>query len=260
MRHKKVHLTDIMTYIYFILLAIAACWLVKRIIDNKQRLNAEQEYRDREYADAVSAINNGDWELALSHLCLSIGRCPSFDAYNALGVVWERLERYDLAAEAFRHARNLAGYGPGSPYACSKDRIPNPEEVCQFFQQESLAHARDSNWKFAYLRSREALYLIREGQLPRYIEYGDCESWIRLIHMLAAVQFLEGAEGIYSAEEDANWILANSRVSGYEKLARIVIEGLIDLSKLRLRLLEEWREYDKTIGRKSPIISEPIRE
>lgn len=247
-----------MRYVFLILVAIAGCWVAKEIIGRKQRTKADQEYRKKEYVDAVSAIRSGDWEVALSHLCLSIGRRPSSEAYNALGTVWGCLERWDLAADAFRRARYLAGYGPGSPYPPSRDRIPHPDEVCEFFQRESHAHARDSNWEFAYIRSREALYLIREGRLPRYIEYGDCESWIRLVHMLAAVQFLEGSEAISSAGEDANWILANSRVSGYERLARIVIDGLNDLSKLRPHLFQEWRELDDSFRRKGTIISEPI--
>ena len=175
------------------------------------------------------------------------------------GIVWGSLERWNLAAEAFRQARNLAGYGPASPYPLS-DRIPNPDEVCEFFHRESHAHARDSNWEFAYIRSREALYLIREGRLPGYIEYGVCESWIRLVHMVAAIEFVEGSELISTAQEDANWIVANSRVAEYEMLARIVINGLNDLAKLRPHLFQAWRKYDDSILREYPIIVESIAE
>ena len=54
-------------------------------LGRKQRTKTDQEDRNGQYVAAVSAIRSGDWEVALSHLCLSIGRSPSFTAYNAPG-------------------------------------------------------------------------------------------------------------------------------------------------------------------------------
>ena len=191
--------------------------LVAEILGRKQRTKTDQEYRNGQYVAAVSAIKSGDWEVALSHLCLSIGRSPSFTAYNAPGHCLGIFRTVESRSRGFSKSHFSAGDGPASPYPLS-DRIPNPDEVCEFFHRESHGHARDSNWEFAYILSREALYLIREGRLPGYIEYGDCESWIRLVHMVAAIEFVEGSELISTAQEDANWIVANSRVAEYEML------------------------------------------
>lgn len=104
-----------MTCIY-ILASIAAGWFGQKIIAGKQRAKADQEHSDSAYISAVSAIRVADWELALSHLGLSIGKCPSLTAYHALGTVWGLLNRWDLAAEAFYRGRRLAGGGPGRRY------------------------------------------------------------------------------------------------------------------------------------------------
>ena len=248
-----------MTYIYLALAAFSVGWFANRMIGDKQRSQEAREYRDRGYSDAISSIRSSDWNKALFHLSLSIGRAPSFEAYDALGTVWGRLKRWDLAAEAYRRARNLAGYGPGSPYDKSRECIPNSEEVCRLFEQESLAHARDFNWEFAYLRSREALHLIREGRIPTYLSHGDGESWIRMIHMVATIQFLEREEAISVAKEDAYWILENSGVPGYKELAHIVVEKPSDFQQLRALLLQYWSTYDGAIRQEGPIISEPSK-
>jgi hypothetical protein len=242
-----------MTYVYLILVGIAAGWLGQKIIAGKQRTKADQKYSDREYDNAISAVRDADWELALSHLGLSIGRCPSLTAYRTLGIVWGALKRWDLAADSFYRGICLArgpnfSHYPGYP----------EERVCEFYARESLSHARSSNWEFAYLRSREALDLIREGLLPRDVESGDCESWLRLIRMVAAVQFLEENEALSSAQEDAKWILANSRVSGYDRLANIVLCNLADFSTLRSLLLQEWQDHDESIRDRVPIIFDPL--
>lgn len=234
-----------MYYILVFLFGLLGGYLGNKI----KRIKTDKEYQKNEYAIGITAIKEGNWYLALWHLFLSIGRLPSFEAYNSLGIVWSRLKRWDCAAEAFRCARHLAGYG--------LDKIPYPEEVCELFNKEAEAHARGSQWEFAYIRSREALYLIREGQLPRYVEYGDCESWLRLVRMVAAVKYLKMEEAVTSAQEDANWILAKSRVSGYKKLANIVLINLNDFSTMQQLLIHEWKDYDKSIRSRPPIVIDP---
>ena len=192
----------------------------------------------------------GSWPFHI--LACPLEGVPSLTAYHTLGIVWGSLERWDLAADSFYRGVCLARgsnfyHYPGHP----------EESVCEFYARESLSHARSLNWEFAYLRSREALYLIREGRLPRYVEFGDCESWLRLIRMVAAVQFLEENEALSSAQEDAKWILENSRVSGYDMLATIVIGNLADFSTLRSLLLQEWQDYDESIRDRAPIIFDP---
>lgn len=242
-----------MTYPYFIVAVIIVGYLLLILGRSRDKAKADMRVSERHYAYAVSLVQQGDFEEAIMYLGLSIGTRPSHEAYNTLGHVWGSLDRWDLAADAFSHARGFAGYGPDNPNI-SRDSIDHPEEVCRYFLEEASAYARDSNWEFAYMRSQTVLDLIQAGQLPRYIDEGDCESWIRVVHMLAAVQFLKGREAISAAKKDANWLLENSKVTRCERLANVLINGPQKLSELRPRILEAWREYDKDNRRRGMIV------
>lgn len=203
---------------------------------------------DSAYRRAVDAVRSGDWLAALAFVSESLGNKPSHEAYNLLGTVWTRCQRYSSAAEAFRMARHMAGYGPSAPRG-----VLIPDAVAQYFHAEATAHARNGDWEFAYLRVREALHLMSQRRLPRFIEFGDCESWTRMIRMVGAINHLERGEARAVSMEDADWILRESKVGGFANVAETVMETSEKPSdQWKQAVNTAWEELDKA-RRETPI-------
>ncbi len=216
--------------------------LVSKIRSIHERGKANHSYAAQEIVYALSAARDKDWSVAISHLCLSIGRHPSDFAYNILGVVWGYLGYWARAGEAFRDARNLIYRGGGIP------RIQQPETFCMLIAHEAYSYARASNWEFALHLSDSALGYIREGLLLNYTAHdfrADSEKQLRLVRMVVATQLPEKDETIYKAE--ALWIMDNTNDSGYTDPANIVLDNLNDFPKMRTLMLEHWLKFDDSI-------------
>jgi hypothetical protein len=92
--------------------------------------------------------------------------------------------------------------------------------------------------------------MIENEMLPRWSEYGDCESWLRLVRLISAMHYLKGSDALASGETDALWLLKHSRVEGYGEMAMMALNKGGSLSATRDNLMAVWRHYDEP-GRQS---------
>lgn len=226
-------------------LACALSWHLAKRSQNTERLKRAQYL----YEAGIACLKDGDYVQALAILSQATGWYPAHQPFNAIGLCWEEFERFGEAAEAFRKARNAVS--PSPPW---EGRIQNAEEVCEYYHSEAQAYLRDQNWEFAYIRAREGIALIEVGHLPRYVEYGDCESWLRLVRMIGAAHHLEGEEALKIAAADAEWLLNHSKVKGYDRMARAILDSGGDLMLARDRVHCAWEEYDEPRRQRPPFI------
>jgi len=167
-------------------------WMAKRKSRTAALATSQHLYRE-----ALGWAKDGDWVLSLVILGEASGAVESHEIYNAMAVAWTNLGRYDLAAEAYRKARTtLWRQSPDLKHRATA------EQVCEHFYQESLAFARHGNWEFAFLRANEAIRMIENEMLPRWSEYGDCESWLRLVRLISAMHYLKGSDALASGETE----------------------------------------------------------
>ena len=240
-----------MTITYCIMASLVVGWLINRFDSISQR----QKEAAKAYELAISFIKATDWHMALFHLSKSIGKYPACVAYEALGIVWGHFERWNAAADAYRDARVIVERETGILFSNQKKLYNSSSElICRLFECEARSYARNSSWEFAYRRSSAALCNIREDRIPRYTNYGDGESWLRSIHMVAAIQFLPNNEALSKAKEDAEWILKNSLVTEDKYLADYIVNSLLDITQLREQLLEKWLSLDIPKRNKAPFI------
>jgi hypothetical protein len=208
---------------------------------------AAHETSQRLYEEAIGWAKDGAWVLSLVLLGKASGAVESHEIYNAMAVAWTNLARYDLAAEAYRNARHtiwqpslrssIDGVGP--------KHAATAQQVCEYFYDESLALARHGSWEFAFLRSNEAIKMIEKQMLPRWTEYGDCESWLRLVRLISAMHYVKGADTLKCVESDAQWLLKHSRVEGYTEMAMMALSKEGSLSTTRDNLVAVWRRNDE---------------
>jgi hypothetical protein len=226
-----------------IFIAYGVGWLMAK---RKSKTTAH-ETSQQLYEEAIGWAKGGDWVLSLVLLAKASGMVESHEIYNAMAIAWTNLACFDLAGEAYRKARHtiwqpslrsaINGVGPKQPAPA--------QQVCEYFYHESLALARHGSWEFAFLRSNEAIKMIEEQILPRWTEYGDCESWLRLIRLISAMHYLQGSDALTHIESDAQWLLKHSRVEGYAEVAMIALSKESPLSTIRDNLMAAWRRYDE---------------
>ena len=121
----------------------------------------------------------------------------------------------------------------------------------EFLHDEALAYLRGGVWEFARIRSHAALEHIQFGRASRYSTYGDSESWLRLIRMVAALQ--ENFD-FRCSHADACWLQQNSVVEGYRTIYTPIVSGTPTDSRLPVVVLELWRRYD--MPRRTRLIEE----
>lgn len=222
-----------------------------------RRRNLEFKESQRIYSEAVAQAKAGQWVYSLALFGEALGHYNSHSILDAIGAVWNQLGHYSLAADAYRRARHLVWNLPHSRSATLRNRT-NAELAADFYARESLAYARDGNWEFAYLRSHIALQMIEDNLLPRWVEYGDCESWLHLTRLVAALNHLPPDEALASAKADALWLTTNSHVSGYSRLAALALEDK-PYDVVKTTLTAAWIEDDRS-KRQEVFFPEPLYE
>lgn len=223
-------------YVYGV--GVAAVFLFIYALREIRSSNRRISKCNRLYECAVLRARESDFTGAIQFASMSIGAYETQESYSLLGLALSQVKEYSLAAEAHSNARRLAGYGPGD------GSYRDPDDIAEQFNNECLAHARAGNWEFAYLRASEAISLQEKGEIPRYIDLGDCGSWTRLTRLVAALQHLPATEATELARKDAEWLLANCRVDGYAEIAWAATHNHTSEQGMSESVFEQWLAYD----------------
>ena len=195
---------------------------------NEQRCNEH-------YQKARILYGEGRIDDAIFALGVAIGANPQPEIYQLLGHLYSGKGEFGKAATAFFDGRMLVERELGLLPA----RIP--ETVIVFLHDEALAYLRADDWEFARIRSHLALTDIEFGRAPRYSSYGDSESWLRLIRMIATLQ--ENLD-FHSAQADARWLHEKSVVEGYSEIYTPVLSSMPTDTRVAKVVLEQWKRYD----------------
>ncbi len=172
--------------------------------------------------------------LLSSEACGVMDNCESRELLgHALSTISEHVE----AGEQYRRARILA-WG-GSVFKKPVD----PKRVAELYGNESLAYLRAGCCDIVQDRSGTAIELIELGVLPRYVTYGDCESWLRMNRCIALLQSKDSKLLVEKKwAVDLGWLWTNSGVSKYISILSPLHERHRDGISETLSL---WHEYDR---------------
>lgn len=189
------------------------------------------------YQKAICLFQSGKLDEAIFTFGVSIEADPNPSSFKMLGHCYTRQGAFQKAADAYNDGRKLVQRELPLPF------MPNsvPEDVIEFFCHEALAYLRGAEWEFARLRAHAALAHIKFGKASRYATYGDIESWLRLIRMVAATQ---ESFNFPTAHADALWLSENSIVKGYSSIYAPILSESSTASRLAEVVLDEWMRYD----------------
>ena len=187
------------------------------------------------YQKALRLNREGKVDDAIFALGVAIGADPQPQPYRLLGHLYALQGAYEKAAGAHFDGRKLVER--------EQDLLPKcvPETIMEFLHDEALAYLRAGIWEFARMCANLALEHIEFGRASRYSTYGDSESWLRLIRMVAALQ---ESFDFGSAHADAIWLQQNSVVEGYHTIYNAVLSGSSEDRRLPTVVLEFWKHYD----------------
>lgn len=237
-------------YEYSFVLIIASFIYTVYYFCKKRFVNSLKEQSTFYYKSAVQHYKNDKYLFCLCDLYQSIGSYKNHQAFNFLGIVWGHLDNYYMSAECYFEAFLLTGLAFDSYKFFNANMIYSPELAVTYLQQESTAHLRNNNWEFAFLRSNHAIELIVNKKAPRFVEYGDCESWLRLNRLVAAAQLVFNSTDpiqkyIDSLEIDALWLKYNCRVLGYDHIIESLFDDNRQLCEKSKIIYSRWLDYDQ---------------
>ena len=156
------------------------------------------------YRVSYLLYENGSYVNSLRLVGEAIGNSPHREMFNLLGHVYDKLQMFNEEADAFHDAIR---------YYTGK-YIFWPEFYDQamtfYWYRESFAYIKSENWELAYLRSNEALSLIRSKKIPSIVDEKNFEQELVAIRMVSSLYYFKGKDAFEKTRADALWLQMNS--------------------------------------------------
>jgi len=156
------------------------------------------------YRDAYLLYENESYGNSLRLIGEAIGNSPHREMFNLLGHIYDKLQLFNEEADSFHDARCFYT----GKYSINSEFYD--QDMTFYFYRESFAYMKFEDWEFAYLRSNEALGLIRSKKIPSIVDEKNFEQELVAIRMVSSLYHFKSKDAFEKTKADALWLQMNS--------------------------------------------------